>query len=148
MSFKKIFGAINPEPPFMLRSIDAMQAILIRERARADRNYHQFSVIVFDLGNEANNVVTIKKLDQFLSTGLRTIDEAGWFAKNQIGIILPYTRAGDATKLAERIQAGMKDIAPLDSLCIYKYPSVWPFNKKSKQKNVARKPKRIAKQLA
>ena len=95
-SFKiKIAGAISSEEEF--------KRIIDRERARADRTDHQFSLIVFDLGftngNQNNNGLLLQKIIY----RMRRIDEIGWYDPRRIGIILPYTTERGAQRFAESL---------------------------------------------
>jgi hypothetical protein len=88
-------GKIYPEAEF--------RAILEQERARADRNDHQFSLIVFDIIQPTGKKVGTQRMMQKIFGRIRSIDKIGWFDNQRIGIILPYTSGEGAAKLAETI---------------------------------------------
>ncbi len=88
-------GKIYPEAEF--------RAILEQERARADRNDHQFSLVVFDIIQPTGKNVGARRMIQKISGRIRSIDKIGWYDNQRIGIILPYTSGEGATKLAETI---------------------------------------------
>ena len=95
-SFKtKIAGEIYSQEEF--------RRIIDRERARADRTDHQFSLIVLDLGltngNHNSNGLQLQKI----FSRMRRIDEIGWYDSRRIGIILPYTSERGAQRFAESI---------------------------------------------
>jgi hypothetical protein len=77
--------------------------IIERERARADRTDHQFSLIVIDLGFSDEKHHTTKGILENIFNRVRKIDEIGWYGRNRIGIILPYTSAQGALKFAENL---------------------------------------------
>lgn len=79
------------------------RAILEQERARADRNDHQFSLVVFDIIQPTGKKVGTRRMMQKISGRIRSIDKIGWYDNQRIGIILPYTSGEGATKLAETI---------------------------------------------
>ena len=92
---KKSAGEIYEEEEF--------RHIIDRERARADRTDHRFSLIVIDLGfnngNHHSNGLQLKKI----ISRMRRIDEIGWYDPRRIGIILPYTSEQGAYKFAESL---------------------------------------------
>ena len=77
--------------------------IIDRERARADRTDHQFSLVVIDLGISYSNYNTNGLQFQKLFSRTRRIDEIGWYDRQRIGIILPYTSEQGAQKFAESL---------------------------------------------
>ncbi|MEN8134262.1 MAG: sugar transferase [Thermodesulfobacteriota bacterium] len=96
--------------------------VLARERARAERSAHQFSLIVFETrcGKQSSNVQT-HLLDELCSR-MRTTDEAGWLRQNRIGAILHNATAHNAWSFAKDIQMSLlSDDTQL--LCkVYSYP--------------------------
>jgi GGDEF domain-containing protein len=86
-----------------IHSEEEFRSIIERERARADRTDHQFSLIVLDLGFHEGNHNTNRRLLQKVISRMRRIDEIGWYDQNRIGIILPYTSAQGAQKFAESL---------------------------------------------
>ena len=88
-------GKIHPEEEF--------RRIIDRERARADRTDHQFSLIVFDLGFTNGNQNKNGLLLQKIISRMRRIDEIGWYDPRRIGIILPYTAERGAQRFAESL---------------------------------------------
>ena len=118
-----------------LYTIDEMRNIIMRERARTDRSGHEFSVITFDIGNYVNNESFHDDCCHFLETRLRSIDETGWFTDGHIGIVLSYTPAKKAAKLAERFQEIMRYKSYTITVEVFAYPSIWPYKKQSDQQN-------------
>lgn len=114
---------------FEFSSVEQMHDILLRERARADRNHHEFSVIALELGKLKRNSDVLMRLHKFLNTRLRRIDEIGWFTREQLGIVLPYTDSVSAAHLANEMRRQFQDVIAGEQVQIYAYPSVWPFKK-------------------
>ena len=125
----------NTEREFKIYSISELKNILLRERARADRNDHEFSLIVFNISEKKRNKVFIADFFETLKYRLRSIDEVGWINEHQIGIVLPYTSAKNAMKVCEVLHDALKDdvIVQLDK--IFTYPSLWPYKKDNGYQN-------------
>lgn len=140
MLLKKIIGSLNSNSTPRFYSTEQLETVLRRERMRADRNHHDFSMIVFDFGERPISDGKIKKLHEYLKSGLRAIDEIGWFTENQIGIVLPYTKAENASILASKLKIQIEKIAAIQAVHIYAYPSVWPFKLEKNGINVETKP--------
>lgn len=108
-----------------LYSHDQLRAILARERGRADRNGHEFSFVVFDMGDaEADNPAT-HRLVEALICRVRSTDEAGWFDEQRLGVVLPDTPTEGAWKLADDICQMIAATAPSPVCMVYTYPSQW-----------------------
>ena len=86
-----------------IHSEEEFRSIIERERARADRTDHQFSLIVLDLEFPDENHHTTHHMLQKIFRRVRRIDEIGWYDQNRIGVILPYTSAQGAQKFAESL---------------------------------------------
>lgn len=110
-------------------SVEDMQKVLMRERARADRNHHEFSLILIEIDEHEKNRVTLRRASQVFHTRIRRIDEIGWLNQGHLAIILPYTEAGKAAHLAIDIQKRLSDIVSSEQMHIYAYPSIWPYKK-------------------
>jgi lipopolysaccharide/colanic/teichoic acid biosynthesis glycosyltransferase len=103
------------------------------ECALADRYNQRFSLALFEMGNQNENSVAVRRLVRTLYSRFRNIDELGWYSNRQIGVILPYTPAEGAWTLAENVCALISSILEPPPFTIYTYPSEkWP--KKSKKK--------------
>ena len=102
---------------------DEFRSIIERERARADRTDHQFSLIVLDLGSPAGNHQTTDHILQKILSRVRKIDEIGWYDQNRIGIILPYTSAQGAQKFAESLSNSISLPVEECLLNVYTYAS-------------------------
>jgi hypothetical protein len=106
-------GRIYPEAEF--------RAILEQERARADRNDHQFSLIIFDIIQPTGKKFGTRRMIQKISGRIRSIDKIGWYDNQRIGIILPYTSREGATKLAETICDLFGTSTPNPECVVYTY---------------------------
>ena len=76
-----------------IHSADQFRAILVRQRAAADRHHHRFSLLTFDVGDPDISRDCIQHLVDVLVARIRLTDEAGWFNETRIGVLLPYTSA-------------------------------------------------------
>jgi GGDEF domain-containing protein len=95
--------------------------IIEQERARADRNDHQFSLVVLDTNQPSEKKIGIRRLIQKISGRIRSIDKIGWYDNQRIGIILPYTSGEGATKLAETICELFGTSTPKPECVVYTY---------------------------
>ena len=92
---KKAVGPICSEAEFI--------RIIENERARAERNDHCFSLILFvtaAIGLKSNN---IGPFAQKIRHRIRQVDQIGWYDNRRIGLILPYTSNVGACQLAAYI---------------------------------------------
>ena len=92
---KKAVGQICSKEDFI--------RIIEHERARAERNDHCFSLILFDTVAIGLQVGTIGRFVQKLTQRIRQVDQIGWYDHQRIGLILPYTSNVGACKLAAHI---------------------------------------------
>jgi GGDEF domain-containing protein len=106
-----------------IHSEEEFRSIIERERARADRTDHQFSLIVLDLGFREGNHNTNRSLLQKVISRMRRIDEIGWYDQNHIGIILPYTSTQGAQKFAESLCSSFSSPMGEYLLNVYTYHS-------------------------
>ncbi len=126
---------MNSDSLIKLYSIDEMRDIILQERARSDRSSKEFSVIVFDIRKDIKNSAFLEEFYRFLESKLRSIDEVGWFSVDQVGVVLPYTKADNASRLAKRIQRNMKNKTFSVIVNIFTYPAIWPFKTENDQQN-------------
>ena len=104
--------------------------ILARERIRADRAGHVFSIVILEMLNLHEYKHNVPALSFLLRKRLRCCDEIGWYDKLQIGIMLPDTDSKGAHILARNI---CRDIVPQELSPQYEiltYPEHW-FNGKN-----------------
>ena len=110
---------------FVIHPTERFRAILEKECARSNRNEHSFSLVIFDVDRPRADSAEVCQLARLLTNRVRLTDEVGWFDKQRIAVLLPYTSAEGAWKLAEDIcQAFSVDV--LRTGCkVYTYPSNW-----------------------
>jgi len=129
-SFKSLHDRRQAKALQSIHSVEQFRAAIERERARADRNGHEFSVVLLSTDNPEPDSAQLKYLAQVLAKRIRLIDEAGWFDDKHIGVVLPYTSATGAARLADDIcEAAAKRVTSL-KCNIYTYPSNWFSNGK------------------
>jgi hypothetical protein len=113
--------------------------IIERERERANRNNHPFSLIVFDLESfQVYNLYTSKFIKMIILR-MRKIDEIGWYSQRRIGILLPYTNSQGAAEFIESLQNFLGIKMRKFSCTVYSYPS-----DKFRNNNVEKDLRRIA----
>jgi lipopolysaccharide/colanic/teichoic acid biosynthesis glycosyltransferase len=107
-----------------------LEAVLLRERARADRNRCEFSLILFRVRAEDRKLTM--KLAKLLLRRSRGIDELGWFDDTCVAALLPYT-AGEGAKAFAESTLKMAQEQLIPAICrIYTYPSAWYFEDENK----------------
>jgi lipopolysaccharide/colanic/teichoic acid biosynthesis glycosyltransferase len=128
VSLKKLLGHLGPlihrnelRARISIRSAEEFRAILSRERARANRNGHEFSLVAFDLVDANRNSVRARRLVHVLSHRVRATDKIGWFGERCIGVVLPYT----ASDVARKVLHDVCQIIGTGALScsVYTYPS-------------------------
>ena len=77
--------------------------IIENERARAERNDHCFSLILFDTAAIGLKPGTIGPFTQKIRHRIRQVDQIGWYDNQRIGLVLPYTSNIGACQLAAYI---------------------------------------------
>lgn len=106
----------------IIQSKESFRASVIRERQRVDRNQHLFSLLLFTVGRQNSNGVIAQQLAHLLVERIRSTDEAGWFDNKSIGVILPYTCAEGAYKLANEICKTFGPETPVPKYVVHTYP--------------------------
>src|SRR5213078_252635 len=122
---------VEPAEPAGARGLDSLytrpqlEAVLHRERARADRNRCEFSLILFRVRAEDRRLTM--QLARLLLKRSRGIDELGWFDETCVAALLPYTAGEGARAFAEStLKMAQQELIP--AVCrIYTYPSAWYF---------------------
>lgn len=85
-------------------SCDDFKKLIAKERIRADRGDHRYSLLVLTLNfDQQKNADRLSRAIQEIRQRIRALDEIGWHDKNQLGIILPYTSREGAAQLAHQI---------------------------------------------
>jgi lipopolysaccharide/colanic/teichoic acid biosynthesis glycosyltransferase len=104
---------------------EELHAILEREKARADRNAHQFSFILFNLNNKTagGSNSQASSLINILVNRIRWTDEAGWFDNKCLCVVLPDTSNIGARKFADSVLQMLSAKSDTPDYTIYTYPS-------------------------
>ncbi len=102
-------------------------AVLNRERERADRNGHIFSLVVFNMSVLGTDFYSAEDFVRELKLRLRGTDEIGWLDKQRIGVIIPHTSQRDARSMAENF-CKQVFIEVSDIYTVFTYPTNWYFN--------------------
>lgn len=103
-------------------SQEEFHSILVREKARADRNGHGFSLVAVNVYNNKDARSIAKELKQ----RIRTTDEIGWFDQYTLGVFLYNTSALGAWQFVNnsKIEGG-DDGSSLMNCSVYSYPNEW-----------------------
>lgn len=110
--------------PHDMNSAQEFALILERERARADRNGHGFSLVTFKV--EIASQAFEERLKQVLDGRLRLTDEMGWFDRQRIGVLLFNTHREGAWNYANRVRKAMAAEGQGAECSVYTYPASWP----------------------
>jgi hypothetical protein len=102
-------------------SQEEFHSILVREKARADRNGHGFSLVAIEVSNMENNPSLTERLQQLI----RTTDEIGWFDNNTLGVFLYNTNALGAWQFVNNSKKKTDDDFSISNCLVYSYPNEW-----------------------
>lgn len=102
-------------------SKEEFYAILICEKARADRNGHGFSLVVFG----SQDIEDIPSFITQIKQRIRTTDEIGWFDHNTLGVFLYNTPAVGAWQFVKKNNEKMDDRISACRCSVYSYPNEW-----------------------
>jgi len=102
-------------------SQEEFHSILVREKARADRNGHGFSLVAI----EASNLEGALSLTESFQQLIRTTDEIGWFDQNTLGIFLYNTSALGAWQFVNNSKKKTGDVFSTTNCSVYSYPNEW-----------------------
>ena len=102
-------------------SQEEFHSILVREKARADRNGHGFSLVAIKVSNLEDNPSLTERFQQLI----RTTDEIGWFDHNTLGVFLYNTSALGAWKFVNNSKKTTGDVFPITKCSVYSYPNEW-----------------------
>lgn len=126
----KVIKRLNPfsrpkqkELPYNIYSEVEFRNALKLERGRANRDNHQFSVIVFEMTETEGDQMPIVKLVDKIADRVRRIDLIGWYDSQRIGVVLPYTSDLGAKKIVNDICYSLGDSMSLPGCAVYTYPS-------------------------
>jgi lipopolysaccharide/colanic/teichoic acid biosynthesis glycosyltransferase len=80
-------------------------------------------VVVFNLGNPEADSTQVQHLARVLANRIRLTDSAGWLDNMHIGVLLPYTPAAGAYRLADGVCQAVAPEASPTKCTVYTYPS-------------------------
>ena len=101
-------------------SQEEFHSILVREKARADRNGHGFSLVAIEISNLENIQTLTGRFQQLI----RTTDEIGWFDHNTLGVFLYNTSALGAWQFVNNTKK-TDDSFFISKCSVYSYPNEW-----------------------
>jgi hypothetical protein len=104
-----------------IHTAEEFAKILRRERERADRNGHRFSLIFFEIDHKDRASKGLIELAEALSRRIRLTDEVGWL-DGHLGVFLPETPPEGACKVADDICRLLQSVSPLPRYHLYCYP--------------------------
>ena len=102
-------------------SEEEFHSILVREKARADRNGHGFSLVAIEVSKIDDTPSLTDRLQQLI----RTTDEIGWFDHNILGVFLYNTSASGAWQFANNSRKKTGDCFSISKCSVYSYPNEW-----------------------
>lgn len=112
--------AVCPQPG--IYSVEQFRVALEREKARAERNGHGFSLAMIQTNGLGNGVSGRFLLVDVLKGRLRIMDEAGWFDQSRLGVLMPYTSCQGAWHLIEDLCRLMDGALSPSDCRVYTYP--------------------------
>lgn len=107
---------------------DDFQKMVQRERARADRMGHTFSVIFFDVLKSAKSICDIDSIAGLIRKRIRVYDDICTIDTSRIAVLLPYIGYAQAGSVANNI---ISTITPGETALRYSimsYPDNWVKN--------------------
>ncbi len=104
-------------------SSEHFRVIIERERSRADRDGHGFSLVVFDIESTANSIPAGYIAQVVISRRLRPTDEIGWFDKRNIGVLLYNTSVEGAWSFSNYVREIIAAKGTPPDCSVYAYPS-------------------------
>ena len=109
-------------------SREIFRSILIRERARSDRNCHQFCVAVFQFGPKPVTPFCLQQFVDVLHARKRFTDVAGWLSETEIGVFLPETAALGGERFIHDLRAALnqRELTPTCHLLTHPSNPVGP----------------------
>jgi lipopolysaccharide/colanic/teichoic acid biosynthesis glycosyltransferase len=109
----------------VIHSQESFRMILDRERARAERTGHIFSLVLFGFnhGKETDSAL-LEQLGSVLVNKVRMSDEVGWYEEGKsMGALLPGTTADGASQFIEIIREKVGKVESRLESSVYTYPN-------------------------
>ena len=101
-----------------------LQAVIRRERARADRLKSQFCLVMFRLVPTGGRMAMFR-LSRLVLSAARTTDEVGLYDRHTVCAVLPDTGPDGAMKLIRRTREACYARGMTMEPVLYTYPSEW-----------------------
>ena len=101
---------------------EQMDDLIRRESSRADRNGHEFCLVLFDLGARARSTLSCCRLVRAALGRARNTDVVGWFGDGVLCAVLPDTPPDGATVFARSVCDNVAGRMPRPRAVIYRYP--------------------------
>jgi len=120
--YRNSANVLKKKGPNGIYSKEEFKRSIEKERARADRNNHILSLVIFDMGSSDQKNDTTVHLIRRIKDRVRCIDEVGWYDNQRIGIVLPYTSNKGAIRLTENICEFLDGSIPKTVCKVYTYP--------------------------
>lgn len=86
-----------------IHSVADFDVIIAKEKARADRNSHLFSLVYFEIDPSDSGMDSVTYFAYYLKNRIRITDEIGWLDKDSIGVLLFNSSRVEAEKFIEKI---------------------------------------------
>ncbi|WP_457551151.1 sugar transferase [Desulfobacula sp.] len=129
--FNKLSRGNSKQTISSINSIKELYLIIERETKRADRYSLRISLAVFEVKSSDENNIIVRRLVRIMHKRIRSADAIGWYAKKQIGVLLPHTPEHGAWKVTEAIYNLLSSTDSLPPYTVYTYPSDnWPIKAK------------------
>jgi lipopolysaccharide/colanic/teichoic acid biosynthesis glycosyltransferase len=91
-----------PECP-TIHSVADFDVIIAKEKARADRNSHLFSLVSFEIDPSDSSKDSVACFAYYLKNRIRITDQIGWLDTDSIGVLLFNSSRVEAEKFIEKI---------------------------------------------
>ena len=108
-----------------LLSIQQMDSVIRRETSRADRNGHEFSLVLFRIKRSKRHSLSTHRLIRTVVSRARATDEVGWFGDRHVCVVLPDTPLAGAWIFADSVCDLAAKRIPRPVAIVYCYPGNW-----------------------
>ncbi len=123
---------------------EGFAGVLMRERARADRNGNGFSIVSFALDDQEVQSEAVRRFLGLLVERMRETDEIGWLGRQHVGVLLFNTPMPGAHDFVRRLKGDGRLPGIPAKVMVSTYPADWhPADplKKAGPGNVAQRSK-------
>ncbi len=109
----------------IIKDKNSFLSMIERERARAERRGHSFSIIIFDLQNSRGHARGRDALARMIRSSVRVYDAIGCFASDRISVLMPYAEYEQAQNIAEKIRTTALPEREALPYLVLTYPNQW-----------------------